>query len=170
MLYIKVDGLTVLKYPYTFSDLRADNPNTSFPDSPSKENFTDFGASVVIETQKPEATPTHFVIEDTPKRIEGQWLQQWNLVPHSQEYLREQWKAQRAAMVEAIKVTTQSGNEFDGDEISQGRMARAVSSMEDTDTVIWVLANNTPIMATRAELKEALKMAGSAQAAIWVAP
>jgi len=58
---------------------------------------------------------------------------------------------------------------FDGDEVSQGRMARAVSSMEDADTVLWVLADNSVIRATKAELREALRLAGSAQAAIWVA-
>lgn len=83
---------------------------------------------------------------------------------------RAAFKASREEQVAAIKVVTLAGNEFDGDEVSQGRMARAVASMDDTDTVLWVLANNTPIMATKAELKEALKLAGAAQAAIWVAP
>ena len=90
--------------------------------------------------------------------------------PKTEAQLREEWKAIREASVAAIKVTTQSGRTFDGDEISQGRMARAVTGMDDMDTVIWVLADNTPIMATKAELKEALKLAGAAQAAIWVAP
>ena len=88
--------------------------------------------------------------------------------PKSDEQVREEWKAERSAAVEAIKVTTLAGNEFDGDEVSQGRMARAVSSMEDADTVLWVLADNSVIQATKSELREALRLAGSAQAAIWV--
>lgn len=92
--------------------------------------------------------------------------------PKTDEQLREEWKAQRAALVEAIKVTTQAGNTFDGDEISQGRMARAIIAMDASApgaTVNWVLADNSVIDAAAAELKEALALAGTAQAAIWVA-
>ncbi len=99
----------------------------------------------------------------TPEEVEGHINP-----PKTEEQLREEWKAERSAAVEAIKVTTLAGNTFDGDEVSQGRMARAVSSMEDAETVLWVLADNSAIQATRAELREALRLAGSAQAAIWV--
>lgn len=92
--------------------------------------------------------------------------------PKTAEQLREEWKASRAAAVEAIDVTTVSGNTFDGDEISQGRMARAIMALNAAapgTTVNWVLADNSVIDATEAELTEALALAGAAQAAIWVA-
>jgi hypothetical protein len=81
-------------------------------------------------------------------------------------------KFQREAAVAAIKVTTQAGNTFDGDEISQGRMARAIIALSTglAPSVTWVLANNSVIDATAAELTEALVLAGQAQAAIWVIP
>jgi hypothetical protein len=81
---------------------------------------------------------------------------------------RAVWKAEREIAVSLIKVTTEAGNMFDGDEISQGRMARAVVSMTSEDTITWVLADNTVVQATQAELQEALKLAGAAQASIWV--
>lgn len=86
---------------------------------------------------------------------------------------REAWKADRAAMVAAIAVTTAAGNTFDGDEESQGRMARAVIALQargPTATANWVLADNSVIDATAAELLEALQLAGQAQADVWVAP
>ena len=81
-------------------------------------------------------------------------------------------KAQRATAVDAIKVTTQAGNEYDGDEVSQGRMARAIIALQatGTPTVKWVLANNVPTDVPVADLVEALALAGGAQAAIWSAP
>jgi len=81
-------------------------------------------------------------------------------------------KVARAAAVDAIKVTTHSGKEFDGDEVSQTRMARAVLALQATSTpsVKWVLADNTPTLVTVAELTEALALAGAAQATIWSAP
>lgn len=88
------------------------------------------------------------------------------------EAMRLQTKAARTAAVEQIKVTTQAGNTFDGDETSQTRMARAVLVMQATGTpsIQWVLADNTPAQVTAAELAEALALAGAAQAALWVAP
>ena len=82
-------------------------------------------------------------------------------------------KAARAVLVEAITVTTAAGNTFDGDETSQTRMARAIIALNaqpqtPVPTVSWVLANNTVIQATAAELTEALARAGAAQAAVWV--
>lgn len=82
-------------------------------------------------------------------------------------------KKAREATVAAIKVTTQAGNTFDGDETSQNRMARAIIALnaqpqDPAPTVTWVLADNTPIQVTAAELTEALALAGAAQAAIWV--
>lgn len=83
---------------------------------------------------------------------------------------REAAKAARAAAVAAIKVTTAAGNTFDGDELSQGRMARAIIALSTglAPSVNWVLADNTVIQATKNELTEALVLAGQAQAAIWV--
>lgn len=80
-------------------------------------------------------------------------------------------KQARAAAVAAIKVTTAAGNTFDGDEVSQDRMARGVVALQaagGTKTVNWILADNTVIEATLAELSEALILAGEAQAAVWV--
>lgn len=85
---------------------------------------------------------------------------------------REAWKARRAAAVRAIKVTTASGRVFDGDEISQARMARAILGLQEAGegaTVTWVLADNTPVAVTAAELSEALHLAGAEQARLWVA-
>lgn len=89
----------------------------------------------------------------------------------TEEQLREQWKARRAEAVANIKVTTGAGNVFDGDEISQGRMARAVLALQTAtgQTVSWVLADNTVIEATAAELLEALALAGAEQARLWTA-
>lgn len=81
-------------------------------------------------------------------------------------------KSARTTSVSEIKVTTAAGHTFDGDEVSQGRMARAIIALQATGTpsVTWVLANNSAINVTASELVEALALAGAAQAAIWVIP
>ena len=79
---------------------------------------------------------------------------------------REKFKANRSDAVEAIVVTV-GEKQFDGDEQSQTRMARVLVGMLDDETIPWVLADNTVMQATRAELTEALRLAGAAQAALW---
>lgn len=79
-------------------------------------------------------------------------------------------KQERAQAVNEIIVTTQAGNAFDGHEDAQNRMARALLGLGDTDTIPWVLADNTIAQVTKAELMEALKLAGTAMAEAWVKP
>ena len=86
------------------------------------------------------------------------------------EQIRDSAKLARSAAVAAIIVTTSAGNTFDGDEVAQGRMVRAVMAMQATSTATtpWVLADNTVVQASAAELLEALALAGSAQSSVWV--
>lgn len=77
------------------------------------------------------------------------------------------WKASRTEAVANIKVIV-DGMEFDGDETSQTRMARAISVMDDAGTKLWVLANDEPAMVTKAQFVQALRLAGEAQTSLWV--
>lgn len=133
-------------------------------------------------TEAPAYDPiTHGVRAATPVKVGNDWHQAWEVFPLPAEEVaanqaaaiqaaREQAKAQRQAAVDAIKVTTQGGHTFDGDETSQTRMARAVLAMQATGapSVTWVLADNTVIQATVPELTEALALAGAEQARLWV--
>ncbi len=79
-------------------------------------------------------------------------------------------KQARQAEVDAIKVTTTSGKEFDGNEEAQTRMARAILALNAEEQTLWVLADNTPTYVSREELQEALRLAGAEQTQIWVRP
>lgn len=78
-----------------------------------------------------------------------------------------QWKSERAAQVDAITVTI--GNHvYQGCELSQGRMARAIAaSTSDDDLVEWTLADNTVVDVSAGQLREVLRQAGQRQTAIW---
>lgn len=86
---------------------------------------------------------------------------------HKQEQVRAAFKADRAAKVNSLTVETSLGI-FDADEQSQTRMSRAIAVMSDTDTNLWILTDNTPVEVTKADLVEALILAGKAQSALWV--
>lgn len=87
------------------------------------------------------------------------------------EIERAAFLAKRKEEVERISVTTASGRVFDGDEISQGRIARAILGMQSQPegaVVQWVLHDNTVVDVGIPELQEALTLAGLAQTALWV--
>lgn len=86
------------------------------------------------------------------------------------EQLHEKARRERDVAVSNIVVTTQSGKTFDGDETSQTRMSRAIIGMDDPDVMPWKLADNTIATVSKAELREALRLSGSAQSALWFIP
>lgn len=95
-------------------------------------------------------------------------------VAHTQEHIdkvkRNRFKAQRAVNVESITVDVDN-MVFDGDELSQQRMARAVLLMTRSDEkTLWTLADNTQIEVTKAQLKQACLLAAQKQTELWVYP
>lgn len=77
------------------------------------------------------------------------------------------WKQERAALVGAITVRVGT-NLYQGDELSQGRMARFIAaSTSDNDEVEWTLADNTVATVTISNLRDALRLAGLRQTEIW---
>ena len=130
--------------------------------------ITDGKVTNTIEVESLDFMPG--LIEATEGSIGWLWDGAKLSAPPVMPPTRDELKVRRTAAVEAITVTTAAGNTFDGDETSQTRMARAIIALQATNTpsVNWVLANNTAIQATAAELVEALALSGAAQAAVWV--
>lgn len=91
-----------------------------------------------------------------------------NVLPEpTEEELLAQFKRDREQAVSQITVTVDN-MVFDGDETSQDRMSRAIVSLDPLETTLWVLHDNTVAYPTREQLKDALRLAGLAQTAIWV--
>ena len=74
-----LDGSTV--WPYSLSQLRADEPSRSFSNRPSAAELAIYGVFRVQATAAPEYDPaTHRVVELPPVLTDGQWQQAWELV------------------------------------------------------------------------------------------
>ena len=80
-------------------------------------------------------------------------------------------KLARSRAVNAIIVEV-DGMKFDGDEVAQGRMARAlkVAELNNMDKTAWVLADNTVVEVTKKQLEKALTKAMLQQATLWTKP
>lgn len=163
----------------TEGEIRAAFPRTSFPTPFSPPT----GYALVFTAPQPEHDPiTQFVREAAPVLTDkGHWEQQWEVVDLLPEVVEASQakkveadmlaaKLSRHGLVAAITVTTQSGKVFDGNEDAQNRMSRAITAMDDGDELPWVLSDNTVALVGKAEMREALRLAGAAMAAIWVAP
>jgi len=86
----------------------------------------------------------------------------------SLNYYTDKFKAERSIAVESIKVTVDD-MEFDGDETSQTRMARAILGMKEADILAtkWKLADNTVVDVSVKQLAKVMLIAGQEQTGLW---
>lgn len=114
-----------------------------------------------------------FIEADVEESEKGGWYRKGTAPKFSDEEVAMKQlltaKAQREDYVKRIVVEV-DGMMFDGDEVSQDRMARSIIALDLGEKVQWVLADNTIKMVTRAQLREALRKSGEAQTAIWADP
>jgi succinate dehydrogenase flavin-adding protein (antitoxin of CptAB toxin-antitoxin module) len=76
------------------------------------------------------------------------------------------WKQERQKAVDSI-IVEHKGKEFQGNEVSQDRIARAILSLSDEDTINWVASDNTEVELTKADLQAILTQAREQQSLIW---
>lgn len=171
----KTTGLVLIE-----SEIRAAYPNTSFPIPFVAPDEYD----VVFPSPEPIKSEYQSAVRDGVEQdSKGNWVWAWKIIDWTDEQIAEHEatkaanalvaaKAERQTKVDTLIVTTQAGNTYDGDEVSQGRMARAIIGMQTQPgiTISWVLADNSIVSVTVAELTEALALSGLAQAAIWTEP
>ena len=84
-MYIKIVDGQIEKYPYSVGRLKAENPNTSFPENISDEVLAEFNVQKLKQTQQPSITYKQNIIEDTPIFDGNNWVQVWNVTDKEQE-------------------------------------------------------------------------------------
>jgi hypothetical protein len=165
------------KFGLTFDELRLSFPGTSFAYGQAVFD-EELGISTYEPTEQPEFDKlTEFAYEVAP--VDGK--QQWQVFPLPLDVVernkaeeikqkRQAAKDKRQVDVENIVVSIANGKSFDGDELAQTRMARAIVAMQasSTATTQWILADNSIVEVTLEELTEALILAGQEQTRIWV--
>ena len=77
-------------YPYSVSQLRADNPGTSFPVEIPAERLAGWGVVTVEETPQPDYNPlTQNLIEAQPEQAGGVWAQVWQVTDATADQVAE---------------------------------------------------------------------------------
>lgn len=84
LLQVSVEG--GVTYPYSLSRLRRENPDKSFPRSPSEDMLAEHGVYPVVQTSQPDGD---IVTEGRPELVDGQWVQQWVVEDFSLDELKD---------------------------------------------------------------------------------
>lgn len=82
-------------WPYSLSQLRADEPERSFSSAPSDRDLAHYGVFRVVPAPRPAVDPAaEKAIETTPELVDGVWLQQWVIEELSDAERYAYWRAQ----------------------------------------------------------------------------
>jgi hypothetical protein len=76
-------------YPYSVSQLEADNPGVSFPSPMPDERLAEWNVVVVVPTTPPTVPPEQNVTEGTPAETDGIWYQTWVVTDKTPEQIAE---------------------------------------------------------------------------------
>ena len=79
-MYILTKNGALEKYPYSPTDLRRDNPGTSFPKTLSDQALASWGVFPVIDPGQPAHDPFTQTVDEFPPafvEVNGQWERQW---------------------------------------------------------------------------------------------
>lgn len=161
-------------FPVTLAQLRAAHPLTLFPEG-FAEDFEDYAPVHPVEPPAHDPT-THKVIELQPVEADGAWLQQWEVVPLTQDELDamaleaaqrrdaalqsarlaiEQW---RDAQERASMVFEHAGRAWDGGLAVRARMQPLVALGAVPAGFFWTDADNNDVPTDFAAL-QALNLA-----------
>lgn len=114
-MYAKIVSNVVEAFPYTFSQLRADYPNVSFPaniDLAPESARNQFNVFTVTQKPDPAFNPaTQYLVQGTPVLENGAWVVTRVVTAKTAEQIAQELKAaQQAEDAEAVKVDTQVKN------------------------------------------------------------
>jgi hypothetical protein len=92
-MYLKLENGNI-RYPYTISELKSENPNTSFPAVLTNEVLESFDV-YYVETTDYTDDYTKNIEEGTPILSESSYIQVWNITDAAEEEisakLEEKW-------------------------------------------------------------------------------
>ena len=155
-MYAKINGGTVVKFPYTFGDLRKDHPNVSFPKSITQGIMHKYGMVGVLEGPKPTPTAYQTVKRNAlPTRpVIGQYTEEDAPMPDmvGEDIIAGYWMIEYTAVDmfsdttdEDGVVTTKAEHEAAYQATLDAKAAEAVRAKRDTllAETDWIITKET---------------------------
>ena len=78
-MHALIEHGAVAQYPYSFWQLKAANPLTSFPAQATDDLLASFGVQRVFSSTPPAITDTQVLDENTPVFADNRWTQAWSV-------------------------------------------------------------------------------------------
>ncbi len=97
-MYALIENNQVVQYPYSYEDLKATQPNTSWPVTMSPEELAEYGVVIVVVTGQPDADYTQNIAEETPAFVaeRNRWEQQWVVSAATEDEIAQRLAEQTA--------------------------------------------------------------------------
>ena len=119
-MYAKVVNNEVSKYPYSFDDLKAENPTMSFPSTGLSNESVSAQFGVVTVSSVPHDNKAGWIYtETTPVLDGGSWKQAWSSSPKDKNDLSSSEITPTEEPVEDGKIAVEGDPELVGDEWKQ---------------------------------------------------
>jgi hypothetical protein len=97
-MYIKVINGVVERAGYTISELRKDNPGTSFPKNPSSAVLAEWGVFPLRPTAAPSIDYTKNIKEGVPVKEGDDWVQVWEVTDATLEEIEDRTRNQAVSV------------------------------------------------------------------------
>lgn len=152
MQYALIQDNTVAQFPYSETQFRRDNPNTSFPKPIKTPTEAQNGTLVAVtEAGRPTVTDTQVAVPDaTPTLVDGKWVRGWTVRDKTAEELAEDLDRKKATIKARRDKAMEAGTTINGvsiatDDLSQQRITGAAlaANIDNTITVKWKLPDDT---------------------------
>ena len=136
-MYAKINGGTVVKFPYTFGDLRKDNPNVSFPKNITATIMQKYNMVGVLEGPKPSTTAYQTVQRNAlPTRpVTGQYTEETAPMPEmvGEDITANYWMIGYTA-VDMFADTTETDD--DGNEVTTTKAEHEAAYQATLDAAV----------------------------------
>jgi molecular chaperone GrpE (heat shock protein) len=128
-MHLYTDGNEIV-FPYTMTDLRADNPNVSFGDRPPEDVLAQFGVYPVTVNKATLDPDTHKAVLGEPYLLDGAYYVNEEILPLSDDELAaiaeaQDKAAQRQKLIEAKSRLEQIRDQVEGSTAAQTQRAVA---------------------------------------------
>lgn len=110
MAYAKVINNTLVAFPWTWEQMRQENPEVLFPDKFVPSIFAEYGGVKIAFQQPTYNEATHYLVAGDVELIDGVWTQTYNAVAYTSEELALQETDKRQKNAAQAKLELQESD------------------------------------------------------------
>lgn len=140
MLFVKTDSnLNVLKFPYSISQFRRDNPNSSWPENIELDMLADHNVYPVTESPQPDYDPNSEYLASIAPYLDpnGAWYRKWEVRKIPAEEAAAVNRSQRNSLLQASDYTQLADSPVDKNVWAVYRQAlRDITQQEDWPYIV----------------------------------